>query len=177
MGRATIDLPEDLFPNDATSKQPTGLLKWAGATIDSQTGRATAKEKPKRRATMAASVFNRAVAETEAMMAEGDWSQCTARHIVALYDLMHMKVYGIESSMSSGDRHIAALRAGSFAKRELGGDFEKVVDYFRWVWTREMGREKWRRENGREGARLTIGWCFGGALFTDYRLALTRRAR
>jgi hypothetical protein len=167
--QATCDLPECLFSIEEGEDPPkvARLSDWAKRTRSGKPKTA----KPK---TIAAAVFNRARAETSAMMETGDWSSCTARHLVALYDLMHVKCYGVEASMSSSERHTLVLRAGGFVKREFSGDYDRAIDYFRWLWTREMGREKWRRENHREGMRVTLGMCLSGMVITDYRLHLTR---
>jgi hypothetical protein len=170
-----IDLPEDFFPEDVNiaPKILSPLAAWAGARVNEK-GRICAKEK-RTRTTVAASAFNRTRAETQGMMDSGDWSACTARHFLALYDLMHEKIYGIESGMTASERHTAVLRTGSFVKREFSGDYDKALDYFRWLWTREQGREKWRRENGRDTTRLILAFCYSSSMLTDYRLMLTRR--
>jgi hypothetical protein len=209
MKKALRHLPADLFPDEPATKPraSTRFLEWAGAKVDEETGKVTAKEKRAKPKTMAAAVFNRARVETQAMMDSCDWEGCTARHILALYDLMHVKTYGIEASMSATERHQLVLRAGGFVRREFGvvidccemrqasrsvaetltcsscgehvatkGNFVDAVDYFCWLWTREIGREKWRREHPeRGGGRLTMGICMAGTVITDYRLALTRK--
>lgn len=202
----TIDLPEDLFSSgEATTEiepKAGGMSQWAKTT---RSGKPRTTKKPK---TIAAGVFNRARSETQAMIDSGEWSECTPRHLVALYDLMHMQIYGVEALMSSTERHEAVLRMGSFVRRAFGtaidccdrrqtsheapktltcktcgadvptrANTDPAIDYFRWLWTREMGREKWRRENDRDGERLTIHACISSMRLTDYKLHLTRRRR
>lgn len=164
-----VDIP-DLFDDQ---EAPSAMTLWARST---RTGKAKKprSERPKK-TTMAAAVFDRARAEMQAMIDSQNFAGCSARHIVALYDLMHVKVYGVEVSMSGSERHTYTLRAGGFIKREFSGDYTKAIAFFRWLWAREMGREKWRRETGNEGGRLDIGQSISGKSITDYRLALARR--
>lgn len=172
------DPPSDLFPVAAPTKvhKSTNFLRWAGAKIDEETGRVTPKEKPKRRTTMAASTFNRARAEMQGMLDSKDWSDLKPRHLLALYDLMHLQCYGVEAVMTGTERHIFVLRAGGFWKREFDGDIEKVRSFFQWVWTKEIKDEKWRRENGRTGwMPLSFGQTISGQTVTRYRVALNRK--
>lgn len=132
------------------------------------------------RKTIAASSFRKTVGETEEMISSGDWDGFAARHVLALYDLMHAKCYGVAPEMTSEERHRMVLLAGAFAKRHFDRDFAAVVEYFRWLWDREISRTKWKVENGREVRRLSFVWSISMALLTDYRVALaqkrTRRA-
>lgn len=138
-------------------------------------GEAKAARKRARSKTISASVFNRARLEAEEMVRTREWSGATARHLVALYDLMHEKVYGVEAlELGPSERHKAALIAGNMIKRYFNGDVEACVEFLRWVWTREMGREKWRRENQQSGQRIGIRLMFSGSLVTDYRVDLAR---
>lgn len=130
----------------------------------------------KKSKTIGASVFNRARHDVQQMIESGDWSQCGARHLVALYDLMHQKCYGIEPlELGSTERYNAAMMAANLVKRMFDGDYVDAVNYMRHVWTKEISTEKWRRENGREGRRIGTRLMFGGALVTDYRLSLARK--
>ncbi len=175
------DLPPDLFPEEVPVKvhKSTAFLQWAGAKVNEETGEVTAKEKPKKRSTMAASSFNRARAEMQSMIDSGDWDDLKPRHLLALYDLMHLKCYGVEVTMTGTERHTFVLRAGGFWKREFNGDIEAVRAYFRWVWTKEIDDEKWRLSVGRDTFRMTFGMTISGKKITDYRahrVALNRRA-
>lgn len=126
--------------------------------------------------TICASVFDRTKHEVEAMMASKDWSACGARHLVALYDLMHAKCYGIEpAELGPSERYNATMFAAGFVRREFGGEYTLAVEYMRWAWTKEIRTEKWRRENKVEHARrIGVRLMFGGALLTDYRVWLAR---
>ena len=111
------------------------------------------------------------------MMDARDWTGCTARHLVALYDLMHEKTYGITVTMSGTERYRYTLIAGAFVKRSFDGDFIKAIEFFRWVWTREIEREKWRRENDRDGGHIGLGFMFSNRLLDQWRLHLARARR
>ena len=169
-----VDLPEDLFLNEPSSRPPSRLSSWAGAKVDSETGEVTAKKR-RRSCTMAASTFNRARVETQAMIDTQDWSACTNRHFVALYDLMHAKIYGVDSMLSASDRHRFFLLVSGFVKRHFGPNIGEAINYFRWLWQREIGREKWRNETGREGVRMTYARCCSNQAFADYCYAKTRK--
>jgi hypothetical protein len=173
MGKAREDLPEDLFT--AEPKTSIRMLEWAGAKVDPKSGEVKPKPKPKRRATMAAGVFNRALTEVNAMMLTQDWSEFSARHVVALYDLMFKKTYGIEPVMTAAERHRFVMQAAQFVKREFGDDFDAALDFYQWLWAREIDREKWRRENGREGGSLSMWSMVASKPLNEYRLSLTRK--
>lgn len=133
------------------------------------------KNRPK---TVGASVFERTKQDVKDMIGSGEWSHCGARHLVALYDLMHLKCYGIEPfELGPQERYNATMLAASFTKREFGGEYPEVVEYMRWAWGREIRAEKWRRENGRTDARrIGIRLMFGGYLLSDYKLFLARKS-
>ena len=177
-----IEVPSTIFGEgeEETKERPrliesSPLEKFLGRERDPETGKLVPKEKPKRPKSVAASTFARTIRETEEMMSSRVWDDCTARHLVALYDLMHRKTYGIEPAMTGSDRYRATLMAGSFVKRAFGGEIGKALEYLRWIWTREIEREKWRRENAREGGRISIGLLFSNRMLDDYRVAMARK--
>lgn len=133
------------------------------------------KSRPK---TIAASVFSRSLSEVDEMNRTGDWSDATAGHLVALYDRMHTKCYGVDcAELGPSERYNVAMFAGTFVKREFDGDYTRAVEFMNWAWTREIANEKWRRENGRTNARrIGARLMFGGSLLSDYRVALARSA-
>lgn len=172
MAKAREDLPEDLFT--PTPKTSTRLLEWAGAKVD-KNGVVKPKPKPKRRTTIAASVFTRAIAEVGTMMVTHEWDTFSARHVVALFDVMYKKTYGIEPSTTAVERHRFTMQAAQFVNREFGGNYDAALDFYQWLWAREVGREKWRRENGRAGGSLSMWSMVSTQHLNDYRLALNRK--
>jgi hypothetical protein len=180
MGKGSVArnvVPETLFdlddpPTHVRPKVPEQSAAMARLVAEQEAKLARRKS----RKTVGASVFNRARTEAEEMKRSRDWSGATARHLVALYDLMHEQVYGVEAlELGPAERHKAMLLAGNFVKHHFGGDVEACVAFLRWVWTREMDREKWRRENGRSGQRIGIRLMLSTSLLTDYRVDLARR--
>lgn len=158
-----------LAPSSEPSPEFDALIKEQEAKRD---------RKSKRAKTMAASQFNRARAEVSEMMSTGEWTGCGARHLVALYDMMHTKCYGVEAAeLGAGERYNAAMMAGNLVKRFFDGDYVEAVEFMRWAWQKEIETEKWRRERGRDGRRIGYRLMFGGNLVTDYKLSLARRGK
>lgn len=143
-----------------------GVREWAG----------TARSRRERKPNITPARAQRFAAEAEHMRETQDWDDATPGHLVALYAWCHAKVYGVEAAeLHSGATYAQAVAA---AKRlvdvEFSGDVTAAVGFVRWTWGREASRERWRRENGRDGGR--IGWRlqFGPAMMTDYRIAMAR---
>lgn len=115
--------------------------------------------------------------EARARIAEEAWEGATAGVLVALYGLFHERVYGAWPTELDAPKvwSLAAMAAARWQRDEFGGDARRTVVCMLWFWMREEGREKWRRENGRDGQR--IGWRlqFSGAVASDYRVSLARR--
>lgn len=131
------------------------------------------KAKPK---TIAAGVFSRALAEVDEMLRSGDWEGATAKHLVALYDRMHERCYGFEpEELGPSERFSAALLAGNMLRHRFDGDVTNMVNFMLWAWERELGTEKWRRENKVAGRRIGVRLMFSGNLLSDYRVDLARR--
>jgi len=107
----------------------------------------------------------------------GNWVGAKPSSIVALYGVCHERVYGCSpAELSNGLTYLLATAAAARqTKEEFGGDPIRAVEFMRWVWVREESREKWRRENGRDGGRISWKLQFGKALVTDYRIAMARK--
>lgn len=114
-------------------------------------------------------------AQTKIMMSDGDWSECRARHLIALHALLHERVYGFLPATSSEDRARAAWLISRVVKDHFG-DYAAAVDFVRWTWSREWERKKKRDARG-EPTRSPIGLRlqFHGSLIDDYRLARAQR--
>ena len=117
------------------------------------------------------------------MMKSNNWSSAKPMHMVALYCWCHEQVYGVECAelTGSGKATTAARRgAAGAAARMLQGEFNGIPDamarYINWVFKREVGREKWAKENGRDRGRMTWMVLFAGrAVLTDWRADRLRR--
>lgn len=116
------------------------------------------------------------ITETHAMMKSDDWSQAKASHLVALYVILHEKIYGVAPELKGDELKQAKLVAGQFLKTRCKGKFEKAVEYMKWVWKRERGREDWRRNNHIDGK--VLGWRLilkVDSMWTEYRVGQERR--
>ncbi len=117
------------------------------------------------------------IEEVRDRMARKDWDGMTPGKLVALYWLCHEKVYGVVPVEidKTAAWETAMKVAGSMVKRHFDDDMERAITFMRWVWTREQGREKWRRDNNRDGQRLTWRNQFSqDYLITDWRAAAMR---
>lgn len=118
----------------------------------------------------------RCMREVDEMMNSGDWSDASPAVFVALYALLHERVYDVEpAELTPKERLHAAGAAARLLLHTFGGDKSKLAEFMRWTWMREAKTEKWRRDNIQPGRR--IGWRlqFGQALVTDWRLDSSRR--
>lgn len=118
------------------------------------------------------------IVEVRDRMNRKHWDGMTPGKLVALYWLCHEKVYGVvpvEIDRAT-QWEIVMKVAGSMVKRHFDGDMERAITFMRWVWTREQGREQWRRENQRDGQRINWRNQFShDFLITDWRAAGMRK--
>ena len=167
----TFDLSDDVFElsgEDGPSAELAALREEVAPRL----------ERKRKTRTIAASVYGRAVAEVREMFDSGRWEGVSARHLVAVYDVMHAETYGVEAGLSPSDRYAATMMAAGLVRREFGGDFAIALEYMRWAWAKEERDERWRRENGRvDGRRLGHALMFGGRLVPDFRLYLARTGK
>lgn len=175
-----FDLSDDFFNDTSDDDTPAKFNDTEAPSDGMRALLRSVEEKKERRKnkpkTIAASIFDRSRSEVDAMIETGVWEGVTARHLVALYDLMHFRCYGVAcAELGPSERYNAAMMAASMVKREFAGDYADAMEFMRWAWTREIDSETWRRENGRTNARR-IGYrlMFSGSLLTDYRLFLAR---
>ncbi len=120
--------------------------------------------------------FLKLLDEVEAFLAAGSWKGAEGKHFVALYADLHFRVYGIApADLAPKERLYASGMAKSLLAKEFGGDRDEMSRFVAWTWTREKERERWRRENGRDGQRIDWRLQFGTRLLVDFRLAEARR--
>lgn len=167
-----INLPSELFDDEEPSEAMKILLA-------EQEAKEVRKSKRKnQRKTVSSSSFERTKEEFERMLEDDDWDRCEARHLIAFFEQAHTICYGVEdASLDAQTRYKAVRTADAFVKREFSGNFVKTVAYFRWLWLRESGREKWRRENSVQGGHVTWYTAFSGKTLTEYRLFLARKRK
>jgi hypothetical protein len=157
------------------------MAMQAGVTTFANTGeflggRGTKKPRAK---TLPPSVMAKSRSMVLSMMRTGDWSGANGRDYVALFQILHERVYGVPASeLDSHGCFFAAGMAAQLVDRQFGGDPGAMVQYMRWVWEREVGREKWRRENPDQSRGGRIGYralLTGSYFLTDYRIDAQRR--
>lgn len=120
--------------------------------------------------------FDEALARAAAMAASGDWSGAKAIDFVALFSAMHERVYGVAPALSPAERLKASFVAAATMRAHFGNEPQELADFVWWTWKREKEREKFRRENGREGGSISWALQFSGRLLTDYRIAMARES-
>ena len=116
------------------------------------------------------------MADLERRLKDGDWDGLTAQVLVALYVWCHEKTYGAGPSLRGKEWLHASRAAGNMVRREFAGDWDAALVFMRWVWKRERERERWRRENGKQGR--VINWrrqFVYGDLLTEWRVARDRK--
>jgi hypothetical protein len=134
-------------------------------------GDANSKTKAKKPKTVTDSRMHTATDEVQCMWNAKIWTKATPVHFVALYIVFHEKVYGVfPAEMNPATRFLAVMQAALLLKSQFNGDPLAMATFMTWVWTRETGREKWRKEHKRSGA--TLGWRlqFGPTLVTQWRV-------
>src|SRR5574338_176134 len=119
------------------------------------------RARPKSRTTIADEVIEMATRQ--------NWANAGAQHVVALAGEFHRRVYGVEAEeLRTRARQIFVRSADSMIKQN---GVEWVVEFVKWVWKREQERETWRRDNHKQGSRVSIAMVFGSSnLRTEYRI-------
>jgi hypothetical protein len=117
-----------------------------------------------------------AVREVHRMLdGEVPWNEASSLEFVALYAILHLKIYGVEAiELGPTERLHATGAAGRLKKKEFDDRGDDFVKYMKWAWIREEGRERWRRDHNRDGGRLGWKLMFNGSLLTDYRVSIKR---
>jgi hypothetical protein len=116
--------------------------------------------------------------EVERMMRSGEWDEAEPRHFAGLHAVLFEKVYGVQcSEMQGPGRFQAAKMAAQLLVDQFAEDPARLVHYVRWAWEREAGREKWRRDNARDGGSMSFRWVLQeGRTLDDYRIFAARKA-
>ncbi len=146
------------------------------ADIRSLVGRPNGAAAPARGRGVSAAQRRRHMELAEQLCRTEEWAAAKPGVLVALYAKLHAHVYGVlPAELDSPREWLQACRAaGLLVKRDFGGDAARAVDFMAWCWDREEGRERWRREHGRDGGR--IGWRlqFSRSLLSDWRVDQAR---
>lgn len=135
--------------------------------------------KPKKKRTSGSigpKVWNVAQSEVIDMMTEGDWEKAGPLHFVALYAVLHKRIYGIEPAELnvSKERQYAMYAAGRMYSNEFNTDASAMVQFMKWCWVKEQSSLKWRRANPERDNGFRIGWKyqFNGKLLSDWRMQM-----
>ena len=99
------------------------------------------------------------------------WKDATPWVFVALYTLMHERIYGAEVSMSGNDRVVAC----SMVKRLLATKFSDSAEEFTWFLSWAWGDEKLRWANSKHSRRLSWKWLFTTDKFDDWQASMRRK--
>ena len=146
----------------------------AGQSFEDFMGAAPAKKK--RPTTIGRKAFDQHLSKTSELVNAQQWDKFTATNLVALYAILHNRVYTVLPLELLRDWRLVQLAAGGMVKREFDGDFTKAVKFLRWVWFRENRSYKRRSEDN----DFRIGWRYlfkSPKLLTDYRISLSRQGR
>lgn len=133
---------------------------------------------PKREARKRKPRPDRVRAEAEQMALTNRFEGATPSHLVGLYEHCHRQVYGVAPGELNAEVWMgAASAAGKLIRDEFGGDVRAAVEFVRWTWWREKGREETAKKRG-EVRTFRIGWRLqfrARELLTDYRVEQLRR--
>lgn len=117
--------------------------------------------------------------DAEKRASSGDWEGASARSFVGLYALCHRLTYGVDASELEDRMTLQnATRAAARALHvHFADDKSEMVEFMKWVWERERGRDAWAAQQGKVRNRLGIRFAFSAHLVTDYRVDQHRRAQ
>lgn len=163
----TLPAQRDDSPQNASPRGDT-----VAAFLD-HAPRPTSKRRPRK------SDLEAAISDAERRAASGEWEQATGRSFVGLYALCHRLVYGVlpEELAEKGALGLAAKMATTCLHVSFGDDRAAFVEFIKWTWEREKGREMWALQNGKTRSRLGVRLQFSGSLITDHRVDLQRRQK
>jgi hypothetical protein len=81
------------------------------------------------------------------------WHELEPRDVVGLHLVLHEHVHAVDDPLDA-KQLIGAVTSAKRLVERLGG-VEAAVDFVRWAWARNVSRNRWAEENGREPYRLT----------------------
>jgi hypothetical protein len=157
-----------------TLKQPTssvGTIEFGDFVAEPRTG-SPANRKPK---PLARRDFVQLLHVTNDMKERQAWAEFKPRNLVALYCLLHGHVYGVTPEEVRDHFAQATRTAKAMLEHEFDGDAGRMIEFMRWVWSREMNKLKTRDVS----SDFRIGWRlqFARTMMSDYRVARARKGR
>lgn len=136
---------------------------------------AAPKAKKHRSVGIGDAAFLRVLDDLNSKLASGAVASLEPKHFVALYADLHFRVYGVEPiDLGSKERAFAAKLARDMLEKDFAGDAAKMAEFVSWAWSREKEREQWRRDNGRDGGRISWRFQFGRQLLADFKVRKVR---
>lgn len=179
-----LDL-DDLFTVDEARPSGTRPVNTATDSVDEWVGDGRKRERPRRRPRASGQAMSAYIEDASARAKSGEWGDVNGEQVgplmVALYIICHERVYGVRplEVMAPEEFPTASLAAKRLHVDVFNADLEAMVEFVRWAWDRERGREQWRAENHQETRR--VGWRlqFGlnSALLTDYKVSQVKARR
>lgn len=133
---------------------------------------ATAPASRKPRRSVSRSRFDSSLLRAKELIEKGDWEKFRPKDLVALYAILHERVYGVLPLEVLPHYKDALLAAGSLVKREFKGSTPATIDFIQWTWKRAAARAG--------NSDFRIGWRYqfrSAALLTDYRVYLSRKGK
>lgn len=150
------------------------------AALEAQAGAVRAASLPKRKSsarTVADGRFLQALDDVSKMLREGRWEEAEGLHFAALYADLHFRVYGAAATdLGPKERTYAARLADNMLEKDFAGNRRAFAMFVSWSWSREKGREEWRRTQNKSGGRISWRDQFGRRLLAEFRVEEARKA-
>lgn len=102
---------------------------------------------------------------------ESDWEGARPTLLAALYVWCHRRVYKVDPALKGREFTAAGMRASHFVRDEFAGDLKAAVDFVRWTWSKEAGKEKRGRS---DDFRVSWRYQFSGKLLVAYKVDAVR---
>ena len=169
-------MPVELAGEDAAAELERA---FAALQLKRMVGGARKKPKKSRAPTIGRSALAERVRGFQERVNREDFSELKPADLVAAYAWCHFRTYSNvlpQDLTENGAWKKALLSAGRMLTQEFEGDVAAMLNYIRWTWGREAGREQWRCENnGGNGGRVTWYAQFvQRRLLTDYQVKTGR---
>lgn len=109
----------------------------------------------------------------------GQWEDASSRSFVGLYAMCHRMTYGVEASdlREKFKFTVANKAAAKVLHVFFDDDKSEFVEFIKWAWEREKGREEWAARENKSRGRLSTRAQFSAGMVTDYRVEAERRNR
>jgi hypothetical protein len=128
----------------------------------------TERRRPK---TLPNKSFQRGVEAAKIAIADGR-RDLKASELVYVYAVLHEKAYSTLPMELRQDMGRASAMCSNCLRHTFGGSSEAMLDFFRWVWAREIASYKKRPPENT--FRISWRYQFSQGLITDYRTFLLK---